>query len=249
MIKKSFQLPIILMVFLINPFSAWPQEKIQVAVAANFIQAFKEIAERFEAKKGIKIEATFTSSGNLYSQIINGAPYDLFLSADEERPARLHKDGLGEAPFLYAGGRVVLWSARKDFCRSGDWQKALKDNRIKKIALANPLTAPYGAAAKTALQKAGLWDALQPRLVNAQDVAQTFQYASTGAVEAGFCSLSVTSTPQGQSGCFLVIPEAPTVNQFACILKSTKNQGTVKRFAAFLLSSEADQIKRKFGYS
>ena len=83
---------------------------------------------------------------------------------------------------------------------------------------------------------------------NAQDVAQSFQYASTGAVDAGFCSLSLTSTPQGQSGCFLIIPEAPGVNQFACLLKSTKNRETVKRFAAFLLSSQANQIKRKFGY-
>ncbi|MGA3083521.1 MAG: molybdate ABC transporter substrate-binding protein [Thermodesulfobacteriota bacterium] len=246
--KKSFQLLLILMVFLINPFSAWSQEKIRVAVAANFIQAFKEIAERFEAKTKIKVEATFSSTGNLYSQIVNGAPYDLFLSADEEIPARLHKDGLGEAPFLYAEGRDVLWSTRKDFCRSRDWREALKNNRIKKISLANPVTSPYGAAAKTALQKAGLWDALQPRLVNAQDVSQSFQYASTGAVEAGFCSLSITSTPEGQSGCFLIIPEAPAIIQFACLLKNTKNRETVKRFLAFLLSSEADQIKIKYGY-
>src|SRR5208283_1684752 len=104
--KKSFQLLIIVVFFLVNPFSAWSQEKIRVAVAANFIQAFKEIAERFETKTKIKVEATFSSTGNLYSQIVNGAPYDLFLSADEDRPARLHKDGLGEAPFIYAEGRV-----------------------------------------------------------------------------------------------------------------------------------------------
>jgi molybdate transport system substrate-binding protein len=110
------------------------------------------------------------------------------------------------------------------------------------------LTAPYGAAAKTALQKAGLWDALQPKLVNAQDVAQSFQYASTGAVDAGFCSLSVTSTPEGQRGCFLAVMEAPAINQFACLLKNAKNPEPAKRFAAFLLSSAADQIKKKFGY-
>ncbi len=139
-----------------SPFSALAQEKISVGVAANFISAFKEIAADFEAKTGVKVEATFSSTGNLYSQIKNGAPYDMFLSADEKRPDLLQKEGWTEGTFIYARGQAILWSANKDFCKAATWQDALKNNQIKKIAIANPVTAPYGAAAKVALQKAGI---------------------------------------------------------------------------------------------
>src|SRR5664280_3012818 len=124
--------------------SAFAEEKISVAVAANFISAFKEIAADFEAKTKIKIEGTFSSTGNLYSQITNGAPYDLFLSADEERPAKLFKEGVADTPFIYARGQAVLWSANKDFCKAATWQDALKNKQIKKISIANTQTAPYG---------------------------------------------------------------------------------------------------------
>jgi len=101
-----------------SPAPASAGEKISVAVAANFISAFKEIAADFETNTKIKVEGTFSSTGNLYSQITNGAPYDLFLSADEERPAKLYKDGAAETPFIYAKGQSVLWSANKDFCKA-----------------------------------------------------------------------------------------------------------------------------------
>ena len=127
-----------ILIILMSPFSALAQEKISVAVAANFISAFKEIAADFEAKTGVKVEATFSSTGNLYSQIKNGAPYDLFLSADEERPDLLQKEGWTEGTFIYARGQAILWSANKDFCKAATWQDALKNNQIKKIAIANP---------------------------------------------------------------------------------------------------------------
>ena len=236
------------LIILMSPLSALAQDKISVAVAASFISTFKEIAADFEAKTRIKVEGTFSSTGNLYSQIVSGAPYDLFLSADEERPAILSKEGLTEKPFVYARGQVILWSANKDFCKSATWQDALKNDRIKKIAIANPLTAPYGAAAKVALQKAGLWDNLQGKLVNAQDIAQSFQYAATSAVDAGFCAMSATASPDGEKGCFYVVGEAPGIIQSACILKRTKNRAAVEKFTAFLVSPEAQKIKMKFGY-
>jgi molybdate transport system substrate-binding protein len=237
-----------ILIILMSPFSCFAQEKISVAVAANFISTFKELAAEFEAKTKIKVEATFSSTGNLYSQITNGAPYDLFLSADEERPARLHENGVAEKPFIYARGQVILWAANKNFCKAASWQDALKNKQIKKIAIANPLTAPYGAAARDALQKTQLWEILQPKLVHAQDIAQSFQYASTEAVDAGFCAMSVTATPEGQNGCFFIIAEAPAINQFVCILKSTKKRALVERFAEFLLSPDAEKIKMKYGY-
>lgn len=237
-----------ILIFVMSPFSALAQEKISVAVAANFISTFKEMAADFEAKTKIKVEGTFASTGNLYSQITNGAPYDLFLSADEKRPAILHKDGLAEQPFIYARGQAILWAANHDFCKETRWQDALKNDKIKKIAIANTVTAPYGTAAKAALQKTGLWDVLQNKMVTAQSVAQSFQYASTSAVDAGFCALSAAASPQGKSGCFYILAEAPDIIQSACILKRTTNRAAVEQFTAFLLSAEAQKIKVKFGY-
>ena len=227
---------------------AFAEEKITAGVAANYIQTFKELSAAFEAKTGIKVEATFTSSGTLYTQITNGAPYDLFLSADEERPARLFKDGLAEKPFTYAEGQVILWSAKKDFCNAKEWTQAIKNESIKKIAIANPETAPYGMAAMKALQKSGLYDSLKPKLVNSQDIAQAFQYASTEAVDAGFCALSASFSEQGKAGCYYKIKDAPSIIQSACVLKSSKNIKAAKKFADFLISKDALKIKEKYGY-
>jgi len=247
---KFYQKLIISFIVSIVLFSlpAFADEKILAGVAANYIQTFKELSSAFEAKTGIKVEGTFTSSGTLYTQVTNGAPYDIFLSADEDRPARLFKDGLVEKPFTYAEGQVVLWSAKKDFCKSKNWLIALKNENIKKIAIANPETAPYGAAAVKAMQKKGLYDSLKPKLVNSQDIAQAFQYASTEAVDAGFCALSAVYSTQGQAGCYYRIKEAPRVVQSACVLKSSKNSAAAKKFAAFLVSKEAAKIKEKYGY-
>lgn len=246
--KKHILVLAVILFILSMPFHVLAQEKISVAVAANFISAFKELSADFEAKTKIKVEGTFSSTGNLYSQITNGAPYDLFLSADEKRPAILHKDGLADQPFVYARGQAILWAASKDFCKAASWQDALKSDKIKKIAIANVVTAPYGTAAMIALQKADQWDDLQSKLVIAQSVAQSFQYASTESVDAGFCALSAASTPQGRKGCFFNIPEAPDIIQSACLLKKTKKRAVVKQFTAFLGSPDAQKIKMKFGY-
>lgn len=238
----------LVLITLMSPLSALAQEKISVGVAANFISAFKEMAADFEAKTGVKVEATFTSTGNLYSQIKNGAPYDMFLSADEKRPDLLQKEGWTEGTFIYARGQAILWSANKDFCKSGKWQDALKNDKIKKIAIANPLTAPYGASAKTALEKTGQWNAVQKKLVFAETIAQSFQYASTSAVDAGFCALSATVSPQGKNGCFYNIPESPDITQTACVAKNAKNKVNAELFAAYLLCDHAAKIRKKYGY-
>jgi molybdate transport system substrate-binding protein len=172
----------------------------------------------------------------------------LFLSADEERPAKLNKDGAADKPFVYAKGQAILWSANKDFCKAKTWQEALKNEQVKKIAIANTQTAPYGAAAKKALEKSGMWDALQSKLVNAQDIAQSFQYASTSAVDAGFCAMPATVSADGKKGCFFVINESPEIIQSACILKRTTNHKAVEKFVEFLNSPDAKEIKVKYGY-
>jgi molybdate transport system substrate-binding protein len=239
---------ILLAILLWWPIPCAAAEGLRIAVAANFIQAVKELTRDFEKETGVKVEATFSSSGSLYAQIANGAPYDLFLSADEERPARLHREGKAEKPFVYARGRVVLWSARKDFCQTDQWQQALADPGIRRIAIANPETAPYGTAAREALQKAALWDSGQEKRVIAQDIAQAFQYASTEAVDGAFCAFSSVVSEQGRKGCHYEIPEAPEIIQSACVLKQTKDRTAAESFAAFLLSAPAVAVKAKYGY-
>lgn len=233
---------------LLFPVSSFAEEKILVGVAANYILTFKELSAAFEKLTGIRVKAVFTSSGNLYTQINNGAPYDIFLSADEERPARLYKDGLAKKPFTYAIGQIILWSLKKDFCSAKEWTLALRDARIKKIAIANPETAPYGLSSLKVLRKTGLYDSLKPKLVISQNIAQAFQYASTEAVDAGFCALSVAFSENGRAGCYYIIQEAPSIMQSACILKGSKNIRGAEKLAAFLVSRDAVAIKKKYGY-
>jgi len=123
----------------------------------------------------------------------------------------------------------------------------LKNDRIKKIAIANTVTAPYGTAAMTALRKSGQWDALQSKLVIAQSIAQSFQYASTESVDAGFCALSAASTPEGRKGCFFKIPEAPDIVQAGCVAKNAKNSKAAELLSIFLMSDHAAQIKKSTG--
>jgi molybdate transport system substrate-binding protein len=240
---------IIALLFII-PFSALAgDQKITAGVAANFIVPFGEIARLFEKQTGIKVEPVFTSSGKLYAQITSGAPYDIFLSADEERPAKLFKDGLSQKPYVYAKGQVVLWSADKKLCANKDWLTAVRSKEIKKIAIANPETAPYGAAAMTALKAAGLSEELKDRLVFPQDIGQAFQYSSTGSVDAGFCALSSALSEEGKKGCYLPVEQAPQVVQAVCVLSKTPNRKAAEQFAQFLLSPGVIQIKEKYGYN
>jgi molybdate transport system substrate-binding protein len=237
-----------LCIVLLSPSLLLAEQELTVGVAANFILPFEGLSHVFQQKTGIRLKATFTSTGNLYSQIINGAPYDLFLSADEIRPRMLRREGLAAEPFVYARGKVILWTAKESLCRRAGWQEVLADPSAAKVAIANPETAPYGAAAVEALKRGGLYEAVKHRLVFAQTVAQVFQYAQTESADAAFCALSSAYSEQGRKGCYIPIREAPEVVQSACILKRTKQKEAACRFAAFLSSPEADVIKQRFGY-
>jgi molybdate transport system substrate-binding protein len=228
--------------------SALAADSLTVAVAASFKRPFGEIARSFEAGHPIKVETSFASTGTLYSQIVNGALYDIFLAADAKRPQVLHEKGLAEMPVVYARGRVVLWTNREDLCRAGDWKSAIRDAGVRKIAIASPATAPYGAAAERALRTEGLWEAVKPRFVYAQDAGQTFQYVYTGAAAAGFCALADAVSVVGREGCRFDVAEAPPVEHSACVLKRTKNREAARLFMKFLLSPEAEKIKGEYGY-
>jgi len=252
--KKEFKRTALLFISLLSAFlmvqacSKLSSQKISVAVAANFIKPFGEIAAAFEAETGIKVEVAYTSSGNLYSQITGGAPYDLFFSADEARPARLFEGGLADSPFVYAKGRIVLWTSKMESCSARDWKQIVRSGDVKKIAIANPDTAPYGTAALKAIRAAGLESYLKPRLVTAQSIAQAFQYTSTGAADAGFCALSSAYSEEGKKGCFVEMSEAPDIIQSACILKRTENRKAVDSFVLFIMSEKTVEIKAKYGY-
>jgi molybdate transport system substrate-binding protein len=223
-------------------------QELTVAVAANFILPFGELSRVFEHESGIKVKGTFSSTGSLYAQIQNGAPYDLFLAADEARPRLLHHEALADKPFVYARGKVVLWTAKHALCAIRKWREVVTSPSTLRLAIANPETAPYGAAAVEAMKRAGLWEAVRQKLVFAQTVAQAFQYAQTESADAGFCALSSASSEQGSKGCRWVIPEAPVVIQAACVLERSKEKKAVEKFVAFLASPKAGQIKRKYGY-
>ncbi|MGC9324825.1 MAG: molybdate ABC transporter substrate-binding protein [Desulfomonilia bacterium] len=233
---------------LVFPSGILAQEKLTAAVAANFIQPFEELSVMFEQQTGIPVVATFTSTGKLYAQIVKGAPYDIFLAADEKRPALLFAEALSEEPFVYAQGQIVLWSANRELFTSHDWKEVVVSQDIHKIAVANTESAPYGTAAMIALQASGLWDQLQDKFVFPQTIAQVFQYASTGSVDAGFCAYSSAMSDEGKAGCWLLVKEAPDVIQAACILKQTKNQGEARKLADFLLSEQALAVKQRYGY-
>lgn len=233
---------------ILRPLPLPAAQKLTVAVAANFILPFQEMARVFEHRTSILLEPVFTSTGNLYVQIKNGAPYDLFLAADESRPALLYEEGLAEEPFVYARGKVVLWTSTPALCHAGSWQEAVVSALAVHIAIANPETAPYGSAGVQALKRQGLWEAVKPKLVYGQNVAQVFQYAHTRSVSAGFCALSSSLSRQGKEGCTFAIKEAPPIIQAACLVKKSRRNAALQRFISFLTSAEAEAIKKRYGY-
>ena len=218
-----------------------------LAQAANFMPAMQEIIPLFEAQTGLTVEATYASTGKLYGQITNGAPFDMLLAADQKRPDKLFADGLADEPFIYAEGQVVLWTLKKELCDL-PWTEAVLAPSVVKVAIANTETAPYGTSSMLALQDAGLWDTVQPKLVFGQSIAQAFQFASSGAADVGFCAYSSVFTDEGKKGCFTLVAEAPPVIQAACVLKSAPHPEAVAEFVKFLASEQVQAIKVKYGY-
>lgn len=235
-------------IFMFSPKRTAENEKITAAVVAGFIRPFQEIARAYEAKTGIKIDVTFSSAGRLCGQIINGAPFDIFLSADRERPDLLYSKAISEKPLIYVTGEVVLWSSNKDFCSHENWRSAICRPDVKKIAIPNPKTTVHGEVAQRVLRKENLWDLVESKLVYAPDIAQVFQWAATGAVDCAFCSNVHTYTEHGRKGCYYEMKDAPDVVYSACVIKNAKSHGPAQRFAMFLNSPEAEKIKKKYGY-
>lgn len=228
--------------------------EITVAAASDLNGVLREIAADFERTRGHHVVLAFGSSGNFYSQIRNGAPYDIYMSADADYPSRLVSAGLGERETLYgyARGSIVIWlpnTSRLD--PSTLREKSLLDDSIRKIAIANPKHAPYGRAAESALKSFGVWEQVAPRLVIGENISQAAQFVETGNAQAGIIALSLALTPAMKSrGKYWQIPDeayAP-LNQAAVVLKSSRQPAAAREFIEYLKGDAARTIFRRFGF-
>lgn len=220
-----------------------------VAVAANFSEPAREIAAGFEKATGHKAVLAFGASGALYTQISHGAPFEVFLSADAGRAAKAEKEGLA-APgtrFTYAVGRLVLYSATPGLV---DGRGAiLKSGGFDRIALADPATAPYGAAAVETMRKLGVHGALRPKFVTGSSIAQTYQFVSTGAAQLGFIALSQAITVPGGSRWAVPARLHGPIGQQAVLLRSGASNPAALAFIRYLKSPAAVAIIRRYGYA
>jgi molybdate transport system substrate-binding protein len=224
-----------------------PAAQTNVAVAANFTEAAKEIAAAFTAKTGHEAVLSFGASGQFYTQITQGAPFQVLLSADDTRPKKLVDDGLAvsDSRFTYAIGKLVLWSKTPGLVKG---EETLKTASFARLSICNPVAAPYGAAAVEAMKSLKVLEQLQPKLVEGATITQAYQFVETGNAELGFVALSqLTGT---ETGSHWLVPQElySPIRQDAVLLKSGASNEAATRFIAFLRSPEARAIIEKYGY-
>ncbi|MCB2261546.1 MAG: molybdate ABC transporter substrate-binding protein [Candidatus Thiosymbion ectosymbiont of Robbea hypermnestra] len=231
------------------PVAATPAsaQRVRVAVAANFTAAAEEIGRLFARVTGRQVSYSFGSTGQLYAQITQEAPFEVFLAADQARPQRAVAAGLAVADsrFTYAEGRLALFSRDKSLVTD---ETTLRHPGIARIAVANPLTAPYGAAAVAAMKTLGLYRTLAPRLVRGNNIAQTYQFVATGNAALGFVALSQIA--RHTRGSRWRVPEHlhPALAQDAVLLRRGADNPAARRFLAFLKGPQAAAVKTRYGY-
>ena len=238
------------LVLLADATSGARAEQALVATAANFRPALDELEAAFEARSAHEIVVAAGSTGKIYAQIVNGAPFDIFLAADQERPRRLEDDGIAVAGagFTYAVGRLALWDPA-----GGEVGPArLKDGVYRRLAIANPDLAPYGVAAREALAALGVdVSHKSSKLVFGENIGQTFAFVRTGNATLGFVALSqLSQSSAGAPGAFWVPPQAlyTPIRQDAALMRRAERNEAALAFAAFLKSGEAAVIMQRFGY-
>lgn len=233
---------------------AQEQKTIHVAAAADLKFAMEELSKEFEAKTGKRVDITTGSSGNFFAQIRNGAPFDLFFSADVGYPKKLEATGLAEPGTLYeyAVGRILLWTpadAKVDVKRLG-WN-ALLDPAIQKIAIANPEHAPYGRAAITALQRAGIYEQVKEKLVFGENISQAAQFVQSGNAQVGIIARSLAASPSMSNGKSWSIPAEmyPTIEQAAVVIKAARNKKVAQEFLNFVRGEPGRRILEHYGFT
>ncbi|MHB8473135.1 MAG: molybdate ABC transporter substrate-binding protein [Gammaproteobacteria bacterium] len=239
-----------LSMLLLSPYAR--AEEIQVAVAANFAAPMKTIAAEFEKATGHKVRLSFGASGKFYAQIKNGAPFQVLLSADEEIPAKLEQEGLTVpgSRFTYAVGTLVLWSTRPGYVDSKG--AVLSQGDFAHLAVANPKLAPYGAAALATLDKLKLRSTLRPKFIMGENIAQTYQFVTSGNAELGFVALSqVMKDGHITGGSAWIVPADMhrPIRQDAVILASGHGNAAATALLRFLREPRAAVIIKSYGYS
>ena len=226
-------------------------DEAHIAVAANFASPAKRLADEFRNRTGHRLALSSGSTGKFYAQIRSGAPFDAFLSADDETPLRMEKENLAVTgnSFTYAIGRLALWSPKTGFV---DPEGAvLRTNAFNRLAIANPRLAPYGAAAKSTLEKLGMWPALQAKLVQGENIAQTYQFVSSGNADLGFVAFSqLRESREPGAGSYWLVPQrfhAP-LRQDAVLLTRGENNSAARSFLEYLRSAPARELIRAYGY-
>lgn len=249
---RRLLLPLLALLLALSPPPLAAREKITIAAAADLKFALEEIVAAFKrAHPGDEVETIYGSSGKFHTQIQQGAPFDLYFSADIAYPRLLEKQGLAAFPTRpYAFGRIVLWSASRDASRMT--LADLADPAIRKIAIANPKHAPYGKRAEEALRAAGLWQKLEGRLVMGENIAQTAQYVQTGNAEVGIIALALALNQElAAKGGHALIPEtlhAPLEQGFI-VTKRAAGNALAKQFADYMASPEARRVMQRHGFA
>lgn len=229
-------------------------QAVNVAAAADLKFAMAELAAQFEKASGAKLDVTYGSSGNFLTQIENGAPFDLFFSADSEYPKKLEAAGLAEPGTLreYAVGRIVIWTPSNNEINAAiDGWKCLLDQRVKKIAIANPEHAPYGRAVVAAIKKAGIYEQVKDKLVYGENISQAAEFVQSGNAQAGIVALSLALSPAMKNGNRWEIPadSYPPIKQAVILLKASKNKDASRRFLEFVGGPQGREILQRLGFS
>lgn len=228
-------------------------QEITIAAAADLQFAMQDIAEQFQKETGKSVKLIFGSSGNFFQQIQNGAPFDMFFSADLNYPKKLEAAGLTEpgSYYQYAKGRIVIWVLKDSALNVSSGLKSLENPNINKIAVANPQHAPYGQAAVAALQKEGIYDRVKDKFVLGENISQTASFVVSGSADVGIVALSLALSPSmKEKGRYVEIPtdKYPPIEQAGVILRSSGNKQVAKQFLSFINTTSVADTLRRYGF-
>jgi molybdate transport system substrate-binding protein len=244
---------IALCLFVVTGMNSAVAEEITIAAAADLNFVFRELVAEYEKSTGDRVRLSLGSSGNFYAQIQNGAPFDLYFSADIAYPRKLEEVGLTVPGSLYqyAIGRIVLWAGKDSRLDLSKGLEILREPAIKKIAIANPKHAPYGRAAVAAMEHGQVYDRIKDKLVLGENISQAAQFIESGAADVGIIAMSLALAPLMQAaGQYWEIPADahPPIEQGAVILKGAKNQERAKAFLSFVQGAEGQTMMKRYGF-
>jgi molybdate transport system substrate-binding protein len=251
---KSFTIAVLAWTIgLVSVSSAQGSRPLRIAAASDLQAALPEVVTRFEQETGVDVTVSFGSSGNFFAQIQNGAPYDVFFSADIDYPKRLVASGHadGSSLYQYATGRLVLWTRKDSGIDVGTGLRGLTDSRVKRIAIANPKYAPYGRAAEAALRHEKIYDAVRGKLVLGENISQTAQLVDSGNASVGLLALSLAVAPALRGrGTYFEIPAAahPPLDQAVVIVSASTHKPLARQFLAYVKRADVGRRLHQFGF-